>query len=1129
MSSLVLHADCSDGHDHFATKTFTPPATPWFIQFDVYVAQSMLDAVAATAAPDAFTADFIEIGSPEDDGIFLVYNEAGSGIWQWETDAGSGAVGSVTGDTWYVVSVSYDGATITWKINGSVIDSYANTVNLNRIRFGAEFSNGVAGEVYTLDNIKVGASAGGTDYFCDDFESGTFSLWTSVSSHPPTIISFSPNPPSTGCAPDFSFTLTPNALTIAQSGSDTSALATTPISGDTESITLSATGQPAGVTVGFSANPIVANGAGSTITVNVGPAVPGGTYPITIHAVGSSNTHTQTLTLTVPSLVPTNISCDTAKVIAPSCAAFTIDNSLAPTTAPGSDPLHLVYYQTNTFERQLWYSVKNTTGSKKYARFTLSNPEAGSIQLAAGLFTVCPAVAAPSVGTVDGFSAIVPGLGTGVQVRLGVLLDPGETAYIEVASFNNGWSGLLQVTAELDSVTVYDGIDEGITPLLGYPASVEPGVSGPLGGAMSYCHGGGAHFGLYAATRPVVNQSAFPPNLTNFHALAVQRVSDDGSTQDIYFIDTLLSYRFHANQDSYLFCQEFHVTVSFTQWDMIIWDAKIATDGTTVWVAVLASETIAYPHLSTLDGTTPPGCHAGGYPSQATQFQPLSTLEATYAPFVRFQHTPSGLPSAGSSPPDSDGGDNLSGQYSPVRLIVFSAPASGGAFTRVDTVDAKYNQTPGAVEVTPNTFLGPVEIAASPAEPGVCHVMWSEGGGFGTRGNGHGGSGTGGPGPLVYDVWDKSYPTMGFRVNYSRWSSAAKTLDTDILVQEFDRSAWFFIDQNGTKRSYSFPTSNLMAATGLYALRNEHGSPVAFIAKLLTKTSDASDSDFYPNQIPDFAEVTVRMWDLTSGAPVELATITSDLLPTDAEAANQSPFAGVRPTRLIYNWPRLGGGPSLGDLPGGHRNMPGFHLSGGSSADGFAVSSKFHDPLLGKDVYAVGVQWAVSSAPSDSSRSRGIYRIPCDGSAPFSVIYGDRTVGIFPNLTHFINNSAFYTTVPPLVDFFADGHDVWVPFTVPYSFYYSPDCLGWIQLDGLGRGPFATYPHAGEMGGSMISTPPYYDPVTDRFYLPGVWDPNTSVGTSYVGIGVSQICRGCEICTVSPCVSGLHIMDRIPF
>jgi len=105
--------------------------------------------------------------------------------------------------------------------------------------------------------------------------------------------------------PDFAISVAPSAVTILQ-GSSGSATVTTTISGGfNAAVALSASGQPTGVTVGFSPSSIAAPGSGtSSVSITVASTTAVGTYPITITGTGGSKTHTTTLTLTVSTTAP---------------------------------------------------------------------------------------------------------------------------------------------------------------------------------------------------------------------------------------------------------------------------------------------------------------------------------------------------------------------------------------------------------------------------------------------------------------------------------------------------------------------------------------------------------------------------------------------------------------------------------------------------------------------------------------------------------------------------------------------------------------------------------------------------------------------------------------------------------
>ncbi|MFY9825549.1 MAG: hypothetical protein WAM82_29515 [Thermoanaerobaculia bacterium] len=103
-------------------------------------------------------------------------------------------------------------------------------------------------------------------------------------------------------SPDFAISVSPTSSTIQQGGSG-SATATTTISGGfNAAVALSASGQPSGVTVGFSPTSIAAPGSGSsTVSITVASTTAVGTYPITITGTSGSTVHSTTYTLTVSS------------------------------------------------------------------------------------------------------------------------------------------------------------------------------------------------------------------------------------------------------------------------------------------------------------------------------------------------------------------------------------------------------------------------------------------------------------------------------------------------------------------------------------------------------------------------------------------------------------------------------------------------------------------------------------------------------------------------------------------------------------------------------------------------------------------------------------------------------------
>jgi subtilase family serine protease len=107
----------------------------------------------------------------------------------------------------------------------------------------------------------------------------------------------------TSSGPGFSLSASPSSVTVVQGNSGNSTITSTVTGGFNGVISLSASGQPSGVTVGF--NPTSITGAGtSTMTITVGASTATGTYPITVTGTSGSIVETTTVTLTVTGTSP---------------------------------------------------------------------------------------------------------------------------------------------------------------------------------------------------------------------------------------------------------------------------------------------------------------------------------------------------------------------------------------------------------------------------------------------------------------------------------------------------------------------------------------------------------------------------------------------------------------------------------------------------------------------------------------------------------------------------------------------------------------------------------------------------------------------------------------------------------
>ncbi|MFJ2785271.1 MULTISPECIES: glycosyl hydrolase family 18 protein [unclassified Streptomyces] len=97
---------------------------------------------------------------------------------------------------------------------------------------------------------------------------------------------------------DFSVTANPAAATVTAGGSTTATIGTAVTAGTAQTVNLSVSGLPAGVTAALSPASVTAGGS-STLTVNTAATTVSGTYQIVVNGASASAGHAAVLTLTV--------------------------------------------------------------------------------------------------------------------------------------------------------------------------------------------------------------------------------------------------------------------------------------------------------------------------------------------------------------------------------------------------------------------------------------------------------------------------------------------------------------------------------------------------------------------------------------------------------------------------------------------------------------------------------------------------------------------------------------------------------------------------------------------------------------------------------------------------------------
>ncbi len=101
--------------------------------------------------------------------------------------------------------------------------------------------------------------------------------------------------------PDFSLSASPNSLSVVQGLSGSSTITVNPLNGFTGSVSLSASGLPAGVTATFNPSSTTGN---STLTLTASGTAAVGTVTVTITGTSGTLTHSTTISLTVTSNAP---------------------------------------------------------------------------------------------------------------------------------------------------------------------------------------------------------------------------------------------------------------------------------------------------------------------------------------------------------------------------------------------------------------------------------------------------------------------------------------------------------------------------------------------------------------------------------------------------------------------------------------------------------------------------------------------------------------------------------------------------------------------------------------------------------------------------------------------------------
>jgi hypothetical protein len=229
-----------------------------------------------------------------------------NGSFNWHTRIGSFTFANCnSGPSDFSISASPASLTVgqsgtgTSTIGTTVTTGSTQTVNLSASGVPAGTSvnfspSSVSAGGSSTMSVSVGSSTAPGSYTITVTGTGTSATHT-------TTVSL------TVTASDFSISASPSTLSVAQGSSGTSTIGTAVTSGSRQSVVLSASGLPAGVTIGFNPSSVTAGGS-STMTATVASATTPGTYTITITGTGSTATHSTAVSLTVNPAPPSDFS-----------------------------------------------------------------------------------------------------------------------------------------------------------------------------------------------------------------------------------------------------------------------------------------------------------------------------------------------------------------------------------------------------------------------------------------------------------------------------------------------------------------------------------------------------------------------------------------------------------------------------------------------------------------------------------------------------------------------------------------------------------------------------------------------------------------------------------------------------
>src|SRR3989475_35316 len=134
---------------------------------------------------------------------------------------------------------------------------------------------------------------------------------------------------------DFSISANPSTLSVIQGQGATSTISTAVVSGSAQTVTLSASGLPAGATATFKPSAVTAGGR-STLTMATASSTPVGDYSITVTGTGASASHATTISLAVNAPVSDDFSISASPSSVTTLQGQSVTSSITTALVSGS-------------------------------------------------------------------------------------------------------------------------------------------------------------------------------------------------------------------------------------------------------------------------------------------------------------------------------------------------------------------------------------------------------------------------------------------------------------------------------------------------------------------------------------------------------------------------------------------------------------------------------------------------------------------------------------------------------------------------------------------------------------------------------------------------------------------------